>query len=230
MLSNSLINFLLLGRAVSLPIIWPEAKLCRGNGCHGDLFQNDLCQPATAPRTVVQCPIPRSRPLSTHASARDPGHPQASLAQSFVGFLLLSPGSWCTWGFFFVPFNSLFPQACASSVIKSHWSPKSNSMCSQSLCQTPRLGNLLWVLELLQQCENFFGYNCSPVCGSSSQWLCGGAKGNLLARQLMMCAMPPRSAAARTPVPMADNCRRHSNTQHRSDSVSVGSPYCKIQT
>ena len=132
--------------------------------------------------------------------------------------------------FFFVPFNSLFPQACASSVIKSHWSPKSNSMCSQSLCQTPRLGNLLWVLELLQQCENFFGYNCSPVCGSSSQWLCGGAKGNLLARQLMMCAMPPRSAAARTPVPMAGHCRRHSNTQHRSDSVSVGSPYCKIQT
>ena len=28
---------------------------------------------------------------------------------------------------------------------------------SQSLCQIPRLGNLLWVLELSQQCENFFG-------------------------------------------------------------------------
>ena len=27
---------------------------------------------------------------------------------------------------------------------------------SQSLCQIPRLGNLLWALELLQQCENFF--------------------------------------------------------------------------
>ena len=144
----------------------------------------------------------------------------------FCSFLL-GPGAHEV---FFVPFNSLFPQACASSVIKSHWSPKSNSMCSQSLCQIPRLGNLLWVLELLQQCENFFGYNCSPVCGSSAQWLCGGAKGNLLARQLMMCAMPPRSAAARTPVPMAGHCRRHSNTQHRSDSVSVGSPYCKIQT
>ena len=26
---------------------------------------------------------------------------------------------------------------------------------SQSFCQIPRLGNLLWALELLQQCENF---------------------------------------------------------------------------
>ena len=28
---------------------------------------------------------------------------------------------------------------------------------SQSLCQIPRLGNLLWTLEHLQQCANFFG-------------------------------------------------------------------------
>ena len=28
---------------------------------------------------------------------------------------------------------------------------------SQSLCLIPRLGNLLWALELSQQCENFFG-------------------------------------------------------------------------
>ena len=28
---------------------------------------------------------------------------------------------------------------------------------SQSLCWIPRLRNLLWALELLQQCENFFG-------------------------------------------------------------------------
>ena len=28
---------------------------------------------------------------------------------------------------------------------------------SQSFCQIPRLGNLLWALELLQQCKNFFG-------------------------------------------------------------------------
>ena len=27
----------------------------------------------------------------------------------------------------------------------------------QSFCQIPRLGNLLWALKLLQQCENFIG-------------------------------------------------------------------------
>ena len=45
-----------------------------------------------------------------------PGHSQASLGQSLVGSLLLSPGSWCTQGcFFFVPSKNLFPQFCVSS-------------------------------------------------------------------------------------------------------------------
>ena len=56
-----------------------------------------------------------------------PRHSQASLAQSLVGSLLLSPGSWCT-QVLFVPYKSLFPQSCVSFVIKSHWPPKSNSL------------------------------------------------------------------------------------------------------
>ena len=32
-----------------------------------------------------------------------------------MGSLLLSPGSWCTQGFLFVPSNSLFLQSCVSS-------------------------------------------------------------------------------------------------------------------
>ena len=47
-----------------------------------------------------------------------PGHSKASLGQSLVGSLLLSPGSWCIRGFF-VPSKNLFPQFCVSSVIKS---------------------------------------------------------------------------------------------------------------
>ena len=90
------------------------------------IFQNDLCQLATAPKTVVQCPRPGGRLLSTHTSARDPGHSQASLAQALVVSLILPPGSWCT-QVLFVPINCLFPQSCGSSVIKSHWSSKSNS-------------------------------------------------------------------------------------------------------
>ena len=36
---------------------------------------------------------------------------------------------------------------------------------SQSLCQIFRLGNLLWSLELLQQCENFFGITLLQFVG-----------------------------------------------------------------
>ena len=38
---------------------------------------------------------------------------------------LLGPGAHEV---FFVPSKSLFPQSCVSSVIKSHWPPKSNSL------------------------------------------------------------------------------------------------------
>ena len=42
------------------------------------------------------------------------GHSQASLGQSLVGSLLISPGSWCTQDLF-VPSKSLFPQSFVSS-------------------------------------------------------------------------------------------------------------------
>ena len=38
-----------------------------------------------------------------------PGHSQASLAQSLVGSLLLSPGSWCASGFVCALQESCFP-------------------------------------------------------------------------------------------------------------------------
>ena len=61
-------------------------------------------------------------------------------------FFFLGPGAHKV---LFVPSKGLFPQSYGSSVIKSHWPPKSNSLGgSRSLCQIPRLGNLLWVLEL----------------------------------------------------------------------------------
>ena len=71
-----------------------------------------------------------------------PGHSQASLTQS------LSPGSWCTQGFVCAPKESVSPvlwkfcyQIPLASNVKFPWG-------SQSLCQIPRLRNLLWVLEL----------------------------------------------------------------------------------
>ena len=56
-----------------------------------------------------------------------PRHSRASLGQSLVGSLLLSPGSWCTQGFVWA-LQSLFPLSCVSSIIKSLWPPKSDSL------------------------------------------------------------------------------------------------------
>ena len=77
-----------------------------------------------------------------------PGHLQASLGQSFVGSLLLTPGSWYTQGFVCALQESVSPvmykfcnQIPLAAEVKF---PKG----SQSLSQIPSLGNLLWVLEL----------------------------------------------------------------------------------
>ena len=68
---------------------------------------------------------------------------------------LVSPGAH---NVLFVLSKNLFPQSCRSSVIKSHWASMSNSLgILRSFGQIPKLGNLLWALELLEQCENFFG-------------------------------------------------------------------------
>ena len=50
-------------------------------------------------KDLYSVPLTHSRPLSTHTSLETPGHSQASLAQSLVGTLLPSPGSWCAQGF-----------------------------------------------------------------------------------------------------------------------------------
>ena len=48
--------------------------------------------------TAALSPWPCTRPLPTVPPPETPGHSQASLAQSLVGSLLPSPGSWCTQG------------------------------------------------------------------------------------------------------------------------------------
>ena len=42
---------------------------------------------------------------------------------------------------------------------------RSDSLGCQPLCQIARLGSLLWPLELLQQCENFFGITVLQFVG-----------------------------------------------------------------
>ena len=73
----------------SPPVIYLGPNYGGGNEDNGDLLQKVPCR-----HCYTQCPQPCSRPLPTHASA---GHSQASLGQSLVGSLFLSPGS-CTQG------------------------------------------------------------------------------------------------------------------------------------
>ena len=56
----------------------------------------------------TQCAQPCSRPQPTHPSARDSWTLRASLGQSLVGSLLVSPGFWHAQGLF-VPSQILFP-------------------------------------------------------------------------------------------------------------------------
>ena len=77
-----------------------------------------------------------------------PGQSWASLGQSLVGSLLLSLGSWCTQGFVHVLQESVSPVLCKFCSQMPLASKVKFPRDSQSLCQIPRLGNLLWVLEL----------------------------------------------------------------------------------
>ena len=99
----------------------------------------------SAQTPALKCPWPCSRPPPTHTSPGDSWTLTVwvSLLCGHCSFLL-GP---VTHQVLFVPSKSLFPQSCVGTVIKSHSKVKLPGG-SQSLCQIPRLGNLLWVLEL----------------------------------------------------------------------------------
>ena len=128
---------------------------------------------------------------------------------------LLGPG---THQVLFVLSKNLFPQSCVGSVIKSHFKVKLPGG-SQSLCQIPRLGNLLWALELLQQCENFFDITVFQFVGC----LLSGSMVGLTCYPSQVCfsqSSCPRSRPLLT-------CSSAGDTQTlkgRSGSVSCGVP------
>ena len=62
-----------------------------------------------APTVVFSAPDPMASLSQPTPLLETTGHSQASLGQSLVGTLLLSPGSWCAQGFLLVPSKSLFP-------------------------------------------------------------------------------------------------------------------------
>ena len=81
----------------------------RGNEDNGDLLQKVLC---THCHTALSVPSPAAGHCRPTPPLETPGHSQASLGQSLVGSLLLSPGSWCTQGFVCALQESVSPVLC----------------------------------------------------------------------------------------------------------------------
>ena len=145
MLSKSLIQFSLHGWGCIPSLLFDlRPNYGGGNEDNDDFLQKVLC---------THCALSALTLQQTTADPRllwgTPGHSLSSLGQSLVGSLLLSPGSWCAQGFICALKETVSPvrwkfcnQIPRASKVKFHG-------CSQSFCQIPRLGNLLWVLELL---------------------------------------------------------------------------------
>ena len=142
-----------------------------GNKDNGDLLQKDFRQHSGAPRSVVvRALTPQEATVNPHLRWRLQGtHKQVwlSFLRGHCSFLL-GPDV----NKFRCALQGSVSQSCGSSAMKSHWPSKPNSGGFQTLCQIPRLGNLLWALELLQPCKNFFGiivlqFVGCPLGGSS---------------------------------------------------------------
>ena len=100
------------------------------------------------PRTdAVSVPHPSGGRCRHMHLPETPEHTQASLAQSFVESLLLSPGSCCAQGFVCALQESVSP-VLWRFCYQIHWPSKSKFLRILIPFWIPRLGNLLWGLEL----------------------------------------------------------------------------------
>ena len=118
MLSKSLIQFSVDGWGCVLSLLFGLRSNYGRPTSSKRVYGSTVVFSAPDPEAGHCCPTPL---LET------PGHSQTSLAQSLVGSLLLSPSPGAH-KILFVPYKSLFPQSCGSSVIKSYWPLKSNSL------------------------------------------------------------------------------------------------------
>ena len=97
---------------------------------------------------TIHAPNPAADHCLPTPHPETPRNSQASLSQSPVGFLFLSPRSWCAQDFVCSLQESASPVLCKFCNEIPLGSKVKFSGRSQSLFQIPRLGNLLWVLEL----------------------------------------------------------------------------------
>ena len=142
MLRQSLIQFSVDGCVPSLLFD------LRPNYGGGNEDNGNLPQRSHAGTSTLSAPNPAAGHCWPTPLVETPRHLQAGLGQPLVGSLLLSPGSWCAQGFVCALPESVSPvlwKFCDQIPLASKIKFPAGS---QSLCQIPRLGNLLWVLKL----------------------------------------------------------------------------------
>ena len=168
---------------------------------------------------TLRAPNPAAGHCQPTPPPEAPGHSQASLGQSLVGSLPLSPGSWCSQRFVCALQESVSPvlwKLC--NQVPLAFKVKFPGV-SQSLCQITRLANLFWALEIFQQCENFFGITVLQFVGC----LLGGSMVGLTHHTSQVCYSQnpcPLSRPLLTRVSAGDTLK----LKGTSGSVSHGVP------
>ena len=106
--SKSLIQFSVDGWGCVPSLLFDLRPNCGGgNEDNGDLLQKVPCR-----HYCTQCPQPAAGHHQPTPPLDTAGHPRASLGQSLLGSLLLSPGSWYTQAFVCAPQESVSPVLC----------------------------------------------------------------------------------------------------------------------
>ena len=185
-------------------------------GANSDLLQEGSCYMLGDPGLLQPEPLFLQQGAADLYLHRRHSNTQRQVWLSVCGV----SGYWCTQGFvcafqeFFSPaLWKFYNQIPLASKVKFPGD-------FQSLCQIPRLENLLWVLELILTVWKFIWYNCSAVCGSSAQWLHSGVNGNLFQEGLCHTLRVPDLLQPECLSPRQATAdpwlhRRHSNTQRQ---------------
>ena len=159
MLSKSLIQFSVDGRDL-VPSLLLDLRPNYGGGNEDN---GDLLQKVPYMRCPTQCPWCCSRPPPTHASTGDSWILTGKSGSVSCG--VTPPFSWVLVHrrFCLCPPRFVSPVLCkfCNQILLA--SKNKFPVGSQSLCQIPKLGSVLWGLEFLQQYENFFGVFDWPV-------------------------------------------------------------------
>ena len=165
---------------------------------------------------TLRAPDPAAGHCQPMASSKTPGHSQASLGRSFVGSLLLSPGSWCARDTrVCFPAAAKSRQSCPTLCDSTDGSPPGSSVRPWD---SPGKNTGVGCHFLLQDLHR------TPCESSSAQRLYDGVNGNLLQEDLCHTEL----CCTQSPCPCGRPLQTHTSTgdpqtlKGRSGSVLVG--------